>query len=80
VRKNRLPVRWQSGYKQAPYGDKSMTEPEWLTRKQRIDAKLRSLSPAWEIVRYTAQEMSVWRETINHFDAIKLRLSPEFVA
>ena len=29
-----------------------MNEPEWLTRKQRIDIKLLSLNPAWEIVRY----------------------------
>lgn len=27
-----------------------MTEPEWLTRKQRIDTKLRALSPQWNIV------------------------------
>ena len=29
-----------------------MTEPEWLTRKQRIDTKLRALSPQWKIVPY----------------------------
>ena len=29
-----------------------MTESEWLTRKQRIDTKLRSLNPPWEIIRY----------------------------
>ncbi|MFP5265570.1 MAG: type I restriction-modification enzyme R subunit C-terminal domain-containing protein [Blastocatellia bacterium] len=29
-----------------------MNESEWLTRKRRIDSKLRSLNPAWEIVRY----------------------------
>src|SRR5882672_6605709 len=29
-----------------------MTESEWQTRKQRIDARLRSMSPPWKIVRY----------------------------
>src|SRR6185369_8968235 len=29
-----------------------MNESEWLTRKKRIDSKLRSLDPAWEIVKY----------------------------
>lgn len=29
-----------------------MNESEWLTRKKRIDSKLRSLNPKWEIVRY----------------------------
>jgi type I restriction enzyme, R subunit len=29
-----------------------MTESEWLTRKTRIDAKLRSLSSPWEIIRF----------------------------
>jgi type I restriction enzyme R subunit len=29
-----------------------LSEPEWLTRKKRIDSRLRSLKPAWEIVRY----------------------------
>ena len=29
-----------------------MTESEWLTRKQRIDTKLRSLNPPWKILRY----------------------------
>jgi type I restriction enzyme, R subunit len=29
-----------------------MNESEWLTRKTRIDKKLRSLNPAWEIIRY----------------------------
>lgn len=29
-----------------------MSEPEWLTRKKRVDTKLRSLEPAWKIVRY----------------------------
>lgn len=29
-----------------------MNEAEWATRKTRIDSKLRSLSPSWEIVRY----------------------------
>lgn len=29
-----------------------MSESEWLTRKKRIDSKLRSSNPAWEIVRY----------------------------
>ena len=29
-----------------------MNESEWLTRKKRIDSKLRSLKPAWEIIRY----------------------------
>jgi len=28
-----------------------MTESEWQTRKQRIDARLRSLSPPWQIIR-----------------------------
>ena len=29
-----------------------MTEPEWQTRKQRIDSRLRSMNPPWKIVRY----------------------------
>jgi type I restriction enzyme R subunit len=29
-----------------------MNEPEWLTRKKRIDTKLSSLEPAWEIIPY----------------------------
>lgn len=29
-----------------------MTESEWLTRKKRIDIKLRSINPSWDIVRY----------------------------
>jgi len=29
-----------------------MSELEWQTRKERIDTRLRSLSPAWEIIRY----------------------------
>lgn len=29
-----------------------MSESEWLTRKKRIDSKLRSSNPAWEIVTY----------------------------
>jgi type I restriction enzyme, R subunit len=29
-----------------------MNESEWLTRKKRIDSKLRLLKPAWKIVRY----------------------------
>jgi type I restriction enzyme, R subunit len=29
-----------------------MNEPEWLTRKKRIDTKLRSLEPAWKIIPY----------------------------
>jgi type I restriction enzyme, R subunit len=29
-----------------------MTESEWRTRRERINTKLRALSPAWEIVRY----------------------------
>lgn len=28
------------------------SEPEWLTRKTRIDSKLKSLNPKWEIIRY----------------------------
>jgi len=30
-----------------------MDESEWLTRKTRIDTKLRSLKPAWEIVKFS---------------------------
>jgi type I restriction enzyme, R subunit len=30
-----------------------MNESEWQTRKQRIDMRLRSISPAWKIVRYS---------------------------
>jgi type I restriction enzyme R subunit len=30
-----------------------MDESEWLTRKTRIDSKLRSLDPKWEIIRYS---------------------------
>lgn len=29
-----------------------MTESEWQTRKQRIDARLRSMNPSWQIVRW----------------------------
>ena len=29
-----------------------LPEPEWLTRKKRIDTKLLSLEPAWKIVHY----------------------------
>lgn len=29
-----------------------MNENEWLARKQCIDAQLRSLNPAWEIIHY----------------------------
>jgi type I restriction enzyme R subunit len=29
-----------------------MSEAEWQTRKKRIDRRLRSLTPAWEIIRY----------------------------
>src|SRR5213593_853133 len=29
-----------------------MTESEWQTRKQRIDARLRSMNPSWQIIRY----------------------------
>src|SRR5881628_895061 len=29
-----------------------MTESEWQTRKRRIDARLRSMNPSWQIVRY----------------------------
>ncbi|HMC27952.1 MAG TPA: DEAD/DEAH box helicase family protein, partial [Verrucomicrobiae bacterium] len=29
-----------------------MSEAEWQTRKQRIDARLRSIQPAWNIIRY----------------------------
>jgi len=28
------------------------TESEWQTGKQRIDARLRSLNPPWQIIRY----------------------------
>jgi hypothetical protein len=31
-----------------------VNESEWQTRKQRIDTRLRSLSPAWEIVPWHA--------------------------
>ena len=30
-----------------------MHEAEWLTRKTRIDTKLRSLTPVWEIVKFS---------------------------
>src|ERR1035437_9108972 len=29
-----------------------MSEPEWLTRKKRIDIRLRSMTPSWKIIRY----------------------------
>ena len=29
-----------------------MTKSEWQTRKQRIDTRLRSVNPAWQIMRY----------------------------
>ena len=32
----------------------AMSESEWKTRKLRIDARLRSLSPAWEIIPWKA--------------------------
>ncbi len=34
-----------------------MDESEWQTRKRRIDTRLRSLHPAWQIV--------PWRSTLN---------------
>jgi hypothetical protein len=30
-----------------------MTEPEWQTRKERIDKKLKALNPAWKIIKYS---------------------------
>jgi type I restriction enzyme R subunit len=30
-----------------------MTESEWLTRKERIDGKLKSLKPQWKIIRFS---------------------------
>jgi type I restriction enzyme R subunit len=30
-------------------------EPEWQTRKKRIDKKLRSAQPHWEIIKYSDQ-------------------------
>lgn len=30
-----------------------MEESEWLTRETRIDTKLRSLNPAWEIIKFS---------------------------
>ena len=29
-----------------------MSESEWITRKQRIDTRLRAMTPPWEIIRY----------------------------
>jgi len=29
-----------------------MTESEWQTRKQRIDTRLRSVNPPWQIIGY----------------------------
>ena len=29
-----------------------MHEAEWLTRKQRIDKRLRALNPKWQIISY----------------------------
>lgn len=29
-----------------------MTESEWQTRKQRIDTRLRSVNPPWQIILY----------------------------
>jgi hypothetical protein len=29
-----------------------MTESEWQTRQQRIDTRLRSVNPPWQIIRY----------------------------
>ena len=28
------------------------SEPEWLTRKARIDSKLKALNPKWEVIKY----------------------------
>lgn len=28
----------------------ALSEPEWLTRKSRIDARLRRINPAWTII------------------------------
>jgi type I restriction enzyme, R subunit len=30
-----------------------MIEYEWQTRKERIDKKLKALSPAWKIIKYS---------------------------
>jgi len=30
-----------------------MPENEWLTRKKRVDTKLRSLNPSWEIIPFS---------------------------
>jgi hypothetical protein len=30
-----------------------MTEAEWLTRKTRIDTKLKATTPAWKIIPFT---------------------------
>ena len=30
----------------------ALSESEWVTRKKRIDSKLKAMNPAWEIIRY----------------------------
>jgi type I restriction enzyme R subunit len=35
-------------------GELMLDEKEWQTRKERIDTKLKSLSPSWQIISYKA--------------------------
>ncbi len=41
-----------------------MTESEWLTRKKRIDTKLRSINPSWEIIPFS--KVSDFSTLTNH--------------
>ena len=46
-----------TGYANVPLSSGPMNEAEWLTRRKRIDTKLRSLNPAWQII--------PWREGLD---------------
>jgi len=40
------------GEREESRGIEGMTEREWITRKTRIDAQLKALNPAWEVIPY----------------------------
>jgi hypothetical protein len=51
-----------------------MDEAEWLTRKKRIDTKLRSLSPQWQIIYYRdGFDFASRRDTCNSTRLAKAR-------
>ena len=41
------------GAKPARNTEQMINEPEWKTRKERIDKKLKALNPSWQIVKYS---------------------------